>query len=219
MANDAPITVFLVDDHDVVRRGMAAVIDAEPDLVVVGEAAGESEALSKLPLAHPRVAVVDVRLVDGNGIDLCRQIRARFPDTICLILTSFADDRAIIDAAEAGAAGFVLKQLDARAILDAIRSVAAGRQMLDAAMVRHAASRVHESDEGAISDLTAQERRVFELIGAGHSNREIADQLFLAEKTVKNYVSSILAKLSMTRRTEAAALAARIEERRKSRFD
>jgi DNA-binding NarL/FixJ family response regulator len=219
MTSDGPTRVFLVDDHDVVRRGLAAVIDAEPDLVVVGEAAGEAEALSKLPLAQPRVAVVDVRLVEGNGIDLCRQIRTRFPDTICLILTSFADDRAIIDAAEAGAAGFVLKQLDVRAILEAIRSVAEGRQLLDAAMVRHAANRVHESDEGAIIDLTAQERRVFELIGAGHSNREIAEQLFLAEKTVKNYVSSILAKLSMTRRTEAAALAARIEERRQRRFE
>ena len=212
------IRVFLLDDHEVVRRGIAAALEAEEDLVVVGEASTASEAIAGIREHWPDVAVLDVRLGEGqhNGIDVCRQITTEFPDVHVLILTSFDSDRAIVDAGLAGAAGFILKQIRSTELVEAIRGVAAGRQYLDDAEVRLASRRLRDSEEGRLDDLTAQERRIFDLIGEGITNRQIAQEMYLAEKTVKNYVSNLLAKLGMARRTEAAALAARLVERHRN---
>lgn len=212
------IRVFLLDDHEVVRRGIAAALDAEDDMTVVGEAGDVDTALDEIRSCRPDVAVLDVRLGDGNGIDVCRQVSSEFPDVKCLILTSFDSDRALVDAGLAGAAGFVLKQIRSNELIDAIRGVAAGRQYLDDAEVRLALRRLRDSEEGRLDDLTPQERRIFDLIGEGHTNRQIAQDMYLAEKTVKNYVSNLLAKLGMSRRTEAAALSARLEERHRNEF-
>jgi two-component system response regulator DevR len=216
---DPAIRVFLLDDHEVVRRGVADLVDAESDMAVVGQSASSAEALSEVKRCRPNVAVLDVRLADGNGISVCRDIRSAYPDVACLILTSFDDDRAIVDAAMAGAAGFVLKQIRSNDLIDSIRKVAGGAQLLDNAATRMAIDRLRSSEDGILDSLTEQERRVFDLIGEGFSNRQIADELFLAEKTVKNYVSNMFAKLGIVRRTEAAALAARIEERSRLRYD
>ena len=205
--------VFLLDDHEVVRRGIAATLDREADLEVVGEAGSAADAMAELRACRPDVAVLDVRLGDGNGIDICRQISSELPEVKTLILTSFDNDRALVDAGLAGAAGFVLKQIRGTELVDAIRKVADGRQLLDDAEVRLALRRLRDSEEGRLEDLTPQERRIFDLIGEGQTNREIAHEMYLAEKTVKNYVSNLLAKLGMARRTEAAALAARLTER------
>jgi len=210
---DDPIRVFLLDDHEVVRRGIAATLDAEPDLTVVGEASNASDALAVVRRCKPDVAVLDVRLGDGSGIDVCRQITSEFENVRPLILTSFDSDRALVDAGLAGAAGFVLKEIRGRQLTEAIRHVASGRRLLDDAQVRLALRRLRESEEGRLYDLTPQERRIFDLIGEGWTNRQIAREMYLAEKTVKNYVSNLLAKLGMSRRTEAAALAARLDER------
>lgn len=212
------IRVFLLDDHEIVRRGVADLVDAEPDMEVVSEAATASEAIKVVAETIPDVAVLDVRLEEGNGIEVCRDIRSEHPEVACLILTSFADDQALLDAAMAGAAGYVLKQIRSNDLIDSIRKVAAGAQLLDAATVRLSLQRMKESDEGKVATLTDQERRIFDLIGEGYSNRQIAETLFLAEKTVKNYVSNMLAKLGMSRRTEAAAFAARLEERHRRRY-
>jgi two-component system response regulator DevR len=218
-STDPAIRVFLLDDHEVVRRGVADLVDAEPDMAVVGQSASSAEALSEVKRCQPNVAVLDVRLADGNGIVVCRDIRSAYPDVACLILTSFDDDRAMVDAAMAGAAGFVLKQIRSNDLIDSIRKVAGGAQLLDNAATRMAIDRLRSSEDGILDSLTEQERRVFDLIGEGFSNRQIADELFLAEKTVKNYVSNMFAKLGIVRRTEAAALAARIEERSRLRYD
>ena len=212
------IRVFLLDDHEVVRRGIAAALEAEEDLVVVGEASTADEAVAGIREHLPDVAVLDVRLgEDGhNGIDVCRKITTEFPDVHVLILTSFDSDRAIVDAGLAGAAGFILKQIRSTELVEAIRGVAAGRHYLDDAEVRLASRRLRDSEEGRLDDLTAQERRIFDLIGEGYTNRQIAQEMYLAEKTVKNYVSNLLAKLGMSRRTEAAALAARLVERHRN---
>ena len=212
------IRVFLLDDHEVVRRGIAAALDAEDDLTVVGEAGSADEALAGIAEHRPDVAVLDVRLGDGehNGIDVCRQITTDFPEVRVLILTSFDSDRALVDAGLAGASGFILKQIRSTELVDAIRGVAAGRRYLDDAEVRLASRRLRESEEGRLDDLTPQERRIFDLIGEGYTNRQIAQDMYLAEKTVKNYVSNLLAKLGMSRRTEAAALAARLVERHRN---
>ena len=207
------IRVFLLDDHEVVRKGVAAALDAEPDMVVVGETGEASDALEKIGECHPNVAVLDVRLAEGNGIDVCRQITAEYPEIKSLILTSFDSDRALVDAGLAGASGFILKQIHSSELVDAIRGVAGGRKYLDDAAVRLATRRLRQGEEGRLQDLTPQERRIFDLIGQGYTNRKIAEEMFLAEKTVKNYVSNMLAKLGMSRRTEAAALSARTEER------
>ncbi|MEM9135065.1 MAG: response regulator transcription factor [Actinomycetota bacterium] len=217
-ADRPAIAVFLLDDHEVVRRGVAGLVDAEPDLEVIGEAGSAAEALRVLAEIEPDVAVLDVRLEDGNGIAVCREIRSAHPDVACLMLTSYADDRALVDAALAGAAGFVLKQIRGNQLIDSIRKVAAGAILLDDATVRLRLERLKQSEEGALDQLTPQERRVFDLIGEGRSNRQIGEELYLAEKTVKNYVSNVLAKLGMTRRTEAAAYAARIEERGRQHY-
>ncbi|NNE73204.1 MAG: response regulator transcription factor [Acidimicrobiales bacterium] len=213
------IRVFLLDDHDVVRLGVAELIEAEPDLTVVGQWDRADGALAEVRSAAPDVAVLDVRLGDGSGIEVCRDIRSELPDVACLMFTSFADDHALVDAGMAGAAGYALKQIRGNELVDAIRKIASGVQLLDNAEVRMAMQRLRESEEGKLDLLTPQESKIFELIGEGFSNRQIADELFLAEKTVKNYVSNLLSKLGMARRTEAAAYAARIDERRKRRFE
>lgn len=214
-----PIRVFLLDDHEVVRRGVAGVINAEPDLEVVGEHGAATGAVSLIAAAEPHVAVLDVRLGDGTGLEVCRDVRSSHPEIACLMLTSFNDDQATVDAALAGAAGYVLKEVRAGGLLDAIRKVAAGVQLLDQAEVRMRLRRLEEAEHGSVRSLTPQEKRIFDLIGEGLSNREIADEMFLAEKTVKNYISNIFTKLGITRRTQAAAMAARADERRRHRFD
>ena len=214
-----PIRVFLLDDHEIVRQGIATLLDGEADMEVVGQAGGATEAVTAVARDLPDVAVLDVRLGDGNGVAVCREIRSNHPEVACLMLTSFADDQALVEASMAGAAGYVLKQIRGNDLVDSIRRVAGGAQLLDAAEVRMAMERLRASEAGVLETLTPQERRIFDLIGEGRSNRQIADELFLAEKTVKNYVSNLLAKLGMARRTEAAALAARLEEREKRRFE
>jgi two-component system, NarL family, response regulator DevR len=210
------IRVFLLDDHEVVRRGIAAALEAEDDLTVVGEAGAAGEALDIIRECSPDVAVLDVRLGEGNGIDVCRQITSEMPEVKSLILTSFDSDRALVDAGLAGAAGFILKQIRSNELVEAIRGVASGRRYLDDAEVRLALRRLRDSEEGRLHDLTPQEQRIFDLIGLGYTNRQIAQDMYLAEKTVKNYVSNLLSKLGMSRRTEAAALSARLEERHRN---
>jgi DNA-binding NarL/FixJ family response regulator len=205
------IRVFLLDDHEVVRRGVRELLEAESDIIVVGEAGTAASALARIPALRPDVAVLDVRLPDGDGITVCRDIRSKMPEVACLMLTSFGDDQAIFDAIMAGAAGYVLKQIRGTDLVGAVRTVASGESMLDP----EAASRVmkHMRDQAARSDplagLTGQERRILELIGEGLTNRQIGERMFLAEKTVKNYVSALFAKMGMERRTQAAAYAAR----------
>ena len=208
------IRVFLLDDHEIVRRGVRELLESSPDITIVGEAGTASSALARIPPLHPDVAVLDVRLPDGDGITVCRDIRSRMPEVACLMLTSFGDDQAIFDAIMAGAAGYVLKQIRGTDLVGAVRTVASGESMLDP----QAASRVmrHMREQAARTDplagLTGQERRILELIGEGLTNRQIGERLFLAEKTVKNYVSALFAKLGMERRTQAAAYAARLFE-------
>lgn len=214
-----PVRVFLLDDHEIVRRGVADVLNTEADIEVVGEHDAAAGALAKIGAVMPDVAVLDVRLGDGSGIEVCRDIRAEHPDIACLMLTSFSDDEALLDAAMAGAAGYVLKQIRTNDLAESIRKVANGVQLLDKAEVRMRMRRFKETEEGVLSTLTPQELRIFELIGEGLSNRQIADEMFLAEKTVKNYASNLFSKLGIDRRTQAAALAARVDERRKNRFE
>jgi len=206
------IHVFLLDDHEIVRRGVRDLLEAEPDIVVVGEAGTASSALARIPALRPDVAVLDVRLPDGDGVSVCREIRSRMPDVACLMLTSFGDDEALFDAIMAGAAGYVLKQIRGTDLIGAVRTVAAGRSLLDPEAASRVMARMrdqaHRSDP--LSALTGQERKILELIGEGLTNRQIGERLFLAEKTVKNYVSALFAKLGMERRTQAAAYAARL---------
>jgi DNA-binding NarL/FixJ family response regulator len=214
----APIGVFLVDDHEIVRRGLKNLIEAEEDLVVVGEAGTAAQALARIPAVRPRVAVLDVRLPDGDGVTVCREIRSALPDTACLMLTSFDDDNALFDAILAGAAGYALKQIQGNDLVGAIRAVARGESLLDpqttARVMQRLRQRTQAQPQDPTAGLTDQERRVLELIGEGMTNRQIGAQMFLAEKTIKNYVSSLLAKLGMERRTQAAVLATRIGDRR-----
>lgn len=214
-----PTRVFLLDDHEIVRRGVAQLVDAEPDMQVVGEAGSAERALPEIRACQPDVAVLDVRLGDGNGIEVCRDIRAAHPDLPCLMLTSFADDRALLEAALAGAAGYVLKEIRSNELITSIRKVAAGSQLLDNAEVRMRMQHLRDTEEGRLQDLTPQERRIFDLIGEGMSNKQIAEEMFLAEKTVKNYISNMFAKLGVTRRTQAAAMSARLEEQQRNRFE
>jgi DNA-binding NarL/FixJ family response regulator len=206
--------VFLVDDHEIVRRGIADLLGEEPDLDVIGEAASVTEALALMPAAAPDVAVLDIRLPDGNGIELCRELRSRLPSVQCLMLTSFADDEALFDAIMAGASGFVLKQILGGDLVTAVRTVAAGQSLLDARTTSALLNRIRrERVRGdPLRTLSEQERTVLELIGEGLTNRQIADRMFLAEKTVKNYVSHLLSKLGMQRRTQAAVLASRLRK-------
>jgi len=207
------IRVFLLDDHDVVRRGITALLGDEDDIEVVGEAATAAEAVARIPAARPDVAVLDVRLPDGSGVEVCREVRSRLPDLACLMLTSYADDDALYDAVMAGAAGYVLKQIHGSDLVGAVRTVAAGESLLDPRSTARMLRRMREqaARKDPLSELSEQERRIFELIGEGLTNRQIGERTFLAEKTVKNYVSSVLAKLEMERRTQAAAYAARLK--------
>ena len=208
------IRIFLLDDHELVRQGLRAALEAEHDMIVVGEAGDAAHALDIVRSCQPDVAVLDVRLGDGNGIEVCRQITSEFEHVKPLILTSFDSDRALIDPRLAGAAGFVLKQIRSTELIDAIRLVHEGRRLLDGPDVRMAMRRLRDTEEGRLLDLTPQELRIFDLIGEGRTNRQIAQEMYLAEKTVKNYVSNLLGKLGMSRRTEAAALSARLDERK-----
>jgi len=205
----ATVRVFLLDDHEVVRRGVADLLEAEPDLTVVGEAATAAEALARVPAVRPDVAVLDVRLPDGDGVTVCRELRSQLPDLRCLMLTSFADDDALFDAIMAGASGYVLKQIRGTDLVGAVRTVASGQSLLDPRTTAAVLERMRTAAErkGPVAELSEQERTVLALIGEGLTNREIGERMFLAEKTVKNYVSHLLAKLGMQRRTQAAILA------------
>ena len=217
-----PIGVFLLDDHEVVRRGLRDLLDAEPDLTVVGEAASAREAIARAPAVRPHVAVLDVRLggagegADHEGIAVCRELRARLPGLACLMLTSFDDDEALFDAIMAGAAGYVLKQINGSDLVSAVRTVAGGRSMLDPGATARVMARLRGPRPSApdeLERLSPREREILELIGDGLTNRQIAERLFLAEKTVKNRISSILSKLGVGRRIQAAVIAERIRER------
>lgn len=209
------VRVFLLDDHEIVRRGLRELIESEEGLTVVGEASTVEEAMSRVPALRPDVAVMDVRLPDGSGVEACRFLRERMPDLQCLMLTSFADDEALFAAILAGAAGYVLKQIKGNDLTGAIRKVARGESLLDPAMAGRVMERIREGQREAsqLDHLSDQERRILELLAEGLTNRQIAERMFLAEKTIKNYVSNLLAKLGMHRRTEAAVYAARLGSR------
>jgi DNA-binding NarL/FixJ family response regulator len=206
------IKVFLLDDHEIVRWGVKDVLEAEPDITVVGEAGTAASALARIPALRPDVAVLDVRLPDGDGVSVCRDIRSKMPEVACLMLTSYGDDDALFDAIMAGAAGYVLKQIRGTDLAAAVRTVASGESLLDPEAAGRVMNRMREraTRSDPLAGLTEQERRVLELIGEGLTNRQIGEQMFLAEKTVKNYTSALFAKLGMERRTQAAAYAARI---------
>ncbi|MEU5720244.1 response regulator transcription factor [Micromonospora sp. NPDC047738] len=206
------IRVFLLDDHEVVRRGLADLLTSSGDIEVVGESGSAQEAARRIPALHPDVAILDARLPDGNGIDVCRDIRAVDSSIKGLILTSYEDDEALFAAIMAGAAGYVLKQIRGTDLVDAVRRVAAGQSLLDPAITTRVLERIRSGVEQPreLKSLTEQERRILEYVAEGLTNREIAGKMFLAEKTVKNYVSSVLAKLGLERRTQAAVLATRL---------
>lgn len=206
------IRVFLMDDHEIVRRGLADLIGLERDMEVVGEAGTAADAMHRIPAARPDVAVLDVRLPDGSGVEVCRDIRASMPEVHCLMLTSYADDEALFDAIMAGASGYVLKEIRGNDLVEAIRQVAAGKSLLDPMATQRVLERLRngERHDSRLDALSDQEKRILDLIGEGMTNRQIGESMHLAEKTVKNYVSSLLAKLGMERRTQAAAFVARM---------
>ncbi|MDT2008383.1 response regulator transcription factor [Rhodococcus opacus] len=207
--------VFLVDDHEIVRRGLVDLLGSVPDLEVVGEAASVGEAMARIPGSGADVAVLDVRLPDGNGVELCRDLRATLPELRCLMLTSYSDDEALFDAIMAGASGFVLKQILGTDLVAAVRTVGSGGSLLDSRATSALMNRIRSARrDDPLAELSEQERAVFDLIGEGLTNREIAERLFLAEKTIKNYVSRLLSKLGMQRRTQAAVLATELRNQR-----
>jgi DNA-binding NarL/FixJ family response regulator len=208
----AVIRVFLLDDHEVVRRGLHDLLNAEDGIEVVGDAGTAAAGLNRMTALRPDVALLDVRLPDGDGVTVCREIRSALPATACLMLTAYGDDQALLGAIMAGAAGYVMKQASGGELVSAVRAVAAGQSTLDAHAAQRVMQRLREraADADPASALTAQEKRVLELVGEGLTNRQIAQRMYLSEKTAKNYVSSVLAKLGMHRRSEAAALAARM---------
>ena len=211
------VRTFLVDDHEVVRRGVRELLEADPDIEVVGEADSVDAALRRFAVAAPDVAVLDVQLPDGSGIELCRELRARRAELACLMLTSFPDDDALVDAVVAGAAGYVLKRVRGVDIVDAVRRVAGGASLITPAEAERAAARIRgaaEQDQ-RLSDLTPQERRIADLLAEGRTNRQIAADMLLSERTVKNYVSNLLSKLGMSHRTEAAVFAVRMQSGRR----
>jgi two-component system, NarL family, response regulator DevR len=207
------ISVFLLDDHEIVRRGLRDLLEAEEDLSVVGEAGTAEQALGRIPATRPDVAVLDVRLGGEaeSGIEVCREVRSNHPEVRCIMLTSFADDEALFAAIMAGASGYVLKQVRGNDLVETVRRVAAGQSTLDPAVTQQVLDRLRQgpAEDPALAPLTSQERRTLELIGQGMTNRQISEEMFLAEKTVKNYVSSLLAKLGLERRTQAAVFAAK----------
>ena len=210
-----PLKVFLLDDHEVVRAGIRGLLESDGGVEVVGEASTADEALRRVPALKPDVAVLDVRLPDGDGVEVCRELRSRMPELRCLMLTSYADDDALFAAIMAGASGYVLKQIRTNDLVAVIKRVGAGESLIDPTLTKRVLERLREgpSKDEKIERLSEQERRVLELVADGLTNRQIAEQLYLAEKTVKNYVSNMLAKLGMGRRSEAAAYSARLSER------
>jgi len=219
--SDTPIRVFVVDDHEVVRRGLIDLLDAVDDIEIAGEAGTVEDAIGRIPGSNVDVAVLDVRLPDGTGIDVARAVRERDPSINCLMLTSFDDEDALLNAILAGAAGYLLKQVRGLDLIDAVRRVSRGQSLLDPAVTERVlrAVRNREQRDERLERLTPQEHRIVELLAEGRTNREIGAEMFLAEKTVKNYVSNVLAKLGMSQRTEAAVWAARLDERGELRRD
>ncbi|HUC58835.1 MAG TPA: response regulator transcription factor [Streptosporangiaceae bacterium] len=211
-AAGSKIKVFLLDDHEIVRRGVRELLEAEDDIEVVGEAGTAESALARIPALRPDVAVLDVRLPDGDGVSVCRDIRSKMPEVACLMLTSFGDDDALFDAIMAGAAGYALKQIRGTDLVGAVRAIAGGASLLDQEAASRVMRRMRDQSQKAdpLAGLTPQERRILDLIGEGLTNRQIGEKMFLAEKTVKNYVSALFAKLGMERRTQAAAFAVRV---------
>ena len=209
---DNPIRVFLLDDHEVVRRGVHDLLNDEPDITVVGEAATVEQALIRVPALRPQVAVLDVRLPDGDGVTVCRELRSQMPELACLMLTSFDDEEALLDSIMAGASGYVLKQIKGSDLVSAVRTVAAGQSLLDPSATARLMARLRQGQEpepepDALPGLTDREREILALIGEGLTNRQIGQRLYLAEKTVKNHVSRLLAKLGVERRIQAAVIA------------
>ena len=215
-AEPLPVKVFLLDDHEVVRRGIADLLEVASDLVVVGEAATASDAMHRIPAVRPDVAILDARLPDGSGIDVCRDIRSHYPEIRCVILTSYDDNDAVFAAVMAGASGYLLKEIRGTSLVDAIRQVAAGKSLLDPGVTERLLTRlrVGESTDERLANLTERERAILDLIADGLTNRQIGERLFLAEKTVKNYVSTLLAKLGMERRTQVAVLGSDLRRRK-----
>jgi two-component system response regulator DevR len=213
-AASAPVRVFLLDDHEIVRRGLRDLLEVEGEFEVVGEGSTAAEALARVPALKPQVAVLDVRLPDGDGVSVCRELRSRMPELGCLMLTSFADDEALFDAIMAGASGYLLKQVGGTDLVGAVRTVAAGGSLLDPKLTATVMARLRAGErKDPLVALTAQERRILDLIGEGLTNRQIGERLFLAEKTVKNYVSSLLSKLGIERRVQAAVLVSGLKGR------
>ena len=216
--DEGPIRVFLLDDHEVVRRGVHDLLNDEPDITVVGEAATVEQALVRVPALRPRVAVLDVRLPDGDGVTVCRELRSRMPDLACLMLTSFDDEEALLDSIMAGASGYVLKQIRGSDLVEAVRTVARGQSLLDPSATTKLMERLRggprkEQEENVLPGLTEREREILELIGEGLTNRQIGRRLYLAEKTVKNHISRLLAKLGVERRIQAAVIATEARDR------
>ncbi|WP_333778261.1 response regulator transcription factor [Streptomyces sp. IBSBF 3136] len=214
---DTPIRVFLLDDHEVVRRGVHDLLDDEPDITVVGDAATVEQALVRVPALRPDVAVLDVRLPDGDGVTVCRELRSRMPELACLMLTSFDDEEALLDSIMAGASGYVLKQIQGSDLVSAVRTVARGQSLLDPSATTRLMSRLRgeqhqEQTPDALPGLTGREREILALIGEGLTNRQIGERLYLAEKTVKNHISRLLAKLGVERRIQAAVIATRARD-------
>jgi len=203
-----PITVFLVDDHEIVRRGIAELLGSEPDISVVGEASTAAQAVGRIDATHPDVVLLDVRLPDGSGIDICRDVRSRYPDIRCLMLTAYDDEEAMTAAIIAGASGYVLKDIRGSVLLDSLRAVAAGKNLMNPVLTARLVKRIKANNEvdPRLGSLSGRENQILELIARGLTNRQIGEHLDLAEKTVKNYVSSILSKLGLERRTQAAIL-------------
>ncbi len=211
-AERSPIKVFLLDDHEIVRQGVRDLLEIQPDIQIIGEAGTASSALARIPALRPDVAILDVRLPDGDGVSVCRDIRSRVPEVACLMLTSVDDDEALFNAIMAGAAGYVLKDINGTDLVGAVRTVAAGQSMLDPKAASQLMARLRDAatKRDPLEGLTNQERRILELLGEGLTNRQIGERMYLAEKTVKNYVSALFQKLGMERRAQAAAYAARI---------
>ncbi|MEH0548019.1 response regulator transcription factor [Streptomyces sp. NBC_00490] len=215
---DNPIRVFLLDDHEVVRRGVHDLLNDEPDITVIGEAANVEQALVRVPALRPQVAVLDVRLPDGDGVTVCRELRSQMPELACLMLTSFDDEEALLDSIMAGASGYVLKQIQGSDLVSAVRTVAAGQSLLDPSATTRLMARLRkdqqpEEEPDALPGLTTREREILALIGEGLTNRQIGQRLYLAEKTVKNHISRLLAKLGVERRIQAAVIATQAQDR------
>jgi two-component system, NarL family, response regulator DevR len=213
MMESMTIRVFLLDDHELVREGIRSLLESDEDIEVVGEAATAAEALNRIPLAQPDVAILDVRLEDGNGIDVCRDMRSAMPELVCLMLTSFADDEALYASIMAGAAGYVLKQIRSRDLIADVKKVASGASLMDARMVAKVIERIANPPEAdaRFSSLSPQERRILDHISEGRTNKQIAEAMFISEKTVKNYTTALLSKLKMNNRTEAAIYATKLK--------